>query len=217
VDDDAFLTALHNSFDRFPDDESPHDTLFRRILDEVGGLAQPNNLALIAAATSALGEGESYVEAGSYKGASLIAAAHGKTGDFVGIDDFSHEDGSRDVLEANLAAFDCKHVTVLEGDVFELLRDGALDGRRIGVYYYDAAHGREQQLEALRLIEPHLVGGALMIVDDTDWEHVAAAVDEYLGSQPDAKELVRVVGEPGGAPAWWEGMRVLRWRYAAAA
>ena len=217
MDGDAFLRALHDSFDRFPQDERPRDPLFRRIMDDVGGLAKPNNLALIAAATTALGDGESYVEAGSFKGASLIAASHGKRGDFVGIDDFSLQDGSRELLDSNLAAFNCRHVTVLEGDVFELLRNGAFGGRRVGVYYYDAAHGREQQLEGLRLIEPHLVDGALLIVDDTDWAHVAEAVDEYLASQPEATELLRVAGKDGGAPEWWEGMRVLHWGYAAAA
>src|SRR5439155_23777190 len=116
-------------------------------LDEVGGLAKPNNLALVAAATSALDAGESYVEAGSFKGASLIAASRGKNGDFVGIDDFSMTAGSRNLLAANLAAFGCTHTEVIEGDVFEILRGGALAGRRVGVYYYDAAHGRRQQLD----------------------------------------------------------------------
>src|SRR5439155_7982058 len=133
------------------------------------GVAKPNNLALIAAATSALDDGESYVEAGSYEGASLIAASHGKRGDFVGIDDFSMGEGGRELLAANLEVFGCTHAKVVEGDVFEILRSGALDGRKVGVYYYDAGHGFEQQLEGLRLIEPYLADEALLIVDDTDW------------------------------------------------
>jgi hypothetical protein len=208
---DAFLEALHAAFDDFPNDETPRDPLFERILDEVGGLAKPNNLALIAAATSALDAGESYVEAGSFKGASLIAASRGKTGDFVGIDDFSMREGSRDLLAANLARFGCAHAEVVEGDVFEVLRGGALAGRRVAVYYYDAAHGRKRQLDGLRLIEPYLAGEALLIVDDTDWERVALAVDDYLAEQPAARELLRVDGKDRGAPHWWEGMRVLAW------
>jgi len=208
----AFLEALHRAFDDFPHDEAPRDPLFERILSEVGGLAKPNNLALIAAATTALSDGESYVEAGSFKGASLIAASHGKRGDFVGIDDFSLQEGSRELLAANLRAFGCTHAKVLEGDVFEALRDGTLDERRVGVYYYDAAHGREQQLAGLRLVEPYLVDGALLIVDDTDWQHVGQAVDEYLASQPSARELLHIAGKDQGAPEWWEGMRVLYWQ-----
>jgi hypothetical protein len=211
MDAAAFLDALRGAFADFPNDETPRDPLFARILDEVGGLARPNNLGLIAAATETLGDGESYVEAGSYKGASLIAASYGKRGDFVGIDDFSLQEGSRELLTANLEAFDCTHAKVLEGDVFDVLRNGTLGERRVGVYYYDAAHGLEQQLEGLRLVEPHLAGEALLIVDDTDWERVAEAVDTYLESQPRARELFRVGGKSDGAPSWWEGMRVLCW------
>src|SRR5919198_1520913 len=96
----SLLDALHDAFDDFPNDPAPRDPLYERILAEVGGLAKPNNLALIAAAASSLDAGESYVEAGSFKGASLIAAACGKDGEFVGIDDFSMEEGSRDRLTA---------------------------------------------------------------------------------------------------------------------
>jgi hypothetical protein len=212
VDTAAFLDALGRAFVSFPHDETPRDPLFERILAEVGGLAKPNNLALIAAATSVLPNGESYVEAGSLKGASLIAASYGKDGDFVGIDDFSMAEGNRKRLAANLEAFGCAHATVLEGDVFDVLRSGALGDRRVGIYYYDAGHSFEEQVAGLRLIEPYLADEALLIVDDTDWERVERAVDAYLAAQPDATALLRIDGKDRGAPHWWEGMRVLAWK-----
>jgi protein O-GlcNAc transferase len=212
VDAAAFLDALQGAFDHFPDDTAPRDPLFARILDDVGGLAKPNNLALIAAATSVLPAGESYVEAGSFKGASLIAASHGKEGDFVGIDDFSMGDQGRTMLDANLAAFGCTHAQILEGDLFDVLRNDRLGDRRVGIYYYDAAHGYQEHLDGLRLVEPHLADEALLIVDDTDWEQVERAVDDYLAAQPKAREVLRVEGKDRGAPHWWEGMRALAWR-----
>src|ERR671925_687347 len=123
----AFTDALSRAFDDFPNDETPRDPFYERIIKEIGGLARPNNLALIAAATQTLSDSESYVEAGSFKGASLIAASHGKQGDFVGIDDFSMDAASRERLSENLAAFGCTHARILEGDVFDVLRSGALD------------------------------------------------------------------------------------------
>jgi hypothetical protein len=63
----------------------------------------------------------------------------------------------------------------------------------------------------MRLIEPHLVDGALVIVDDTDWERVERAVDDYLAQQPQATELLSIDGKDRGHPEWWEGMRILRW------
>jgi len=100
---------------------------------------------------------------------------------------------------------------ILEGDAFELLRRGALGGRRVGVYYYDAAHDYRSQLDALRLVEPHLVEGALLIVDDTDWKQVRRAVRDYRRSQPRARLLVELAGKDRGQPWWWEGVQVLRW------
>ena len=79
------------------------DPFYAEMLDEVGGLAKPNNLALAAAAASCLEPGESYVEVGSFKGASLIAASRAWDGDVVAIDDFSMDEGSRERLERNLA------------------------------------------------------------------------------------------------------------------
>src|SRR5439155_12444180 len=186
----------------------PLDRRFAPILEQVGGLARENNLALINLAASLLDPGENYVEVGSYKGLSLIAAMLGNDGDFVAIDSFEMGDGSRGLLEENLARYDLDGYTILEGDALELLP--GLD-RRVGTYYYDAAHDYESQLNGLRLVEPHLVPGALMIVDDTDWGRVARAMDDYLAAQPRARRLLTIDGKDRGQPWWWEGMQVLVW------
>jgi len=186
------------------------DPRFDEVLDAVPGLACANNLALLNAAASLLEPGESYVEVGSYRGTSLIAAQLGNEGDFVGIDNFSMGDGSREQLERNLERFGAR-ASILEGDAFDVLRSGALEGRRIGVSYYDGPHGYEEQLEGMRLAEPYLADTALVIVDDTDWEQVERAVNDYLVRQPRVRELYRVEGKDRGRPEWWEGMVVLAW------
>ena len=186
------------------------DAFSVELLDAVGGLAQPNNLALVAAAARCLDPGETYVEVGSFKGASLIAASRAWDGDVVSIDDFSMGEGSRELLEENLRRFG-GHAEIIAGDAFELIRGGALAGRKVGVYYYDAAHDYEAQLEALRIIEPYLASPALVMVDDSDWERVDRAIADYLKAQPRARELVRVDGKDRGHPEWWEGVSVLAW------
>jgi predicted O-methyltransferase YrrM len=213
VNADAFLQQLPQEFDDFPRSERPRDLRFAEVLEGVPGLAQPNNLALLNVAARCLGEGESYVEVGTYHGTSLIAAMLGNEGDFVALDNWSLRGGSREQLNVNLARFGLAgQAEVLEGDAFETLRSGALEGRTVGVYYYDNGHEYEQQLEGLRLIEPHLASPALVIVDDTDWENVERAVDDYLEQQPRATEILSIDGEDRGAPQWWVGMRVLLWR-----
>jgi predicted O-methyltransferase YrrM len=212
MDTDRFLRELADRFDDFQRSELPRDVRFAEILDAVPGLARANNLALLNAAASCLQPDESYVEVGTYHGTSLIAATLGNDAEFVAIDNWSLGDGSREQLDRNLARFSfAGRAEIIEGDAFETLRSGRLAGRKVGVYYYDNGHEYEQQLDGMRLIEPYLLSPALVIVDDTDWERVEQAVEDYLAQQPRATQLLRIDGKERGAPHWWEGMRVLRW------
>jgi predicted O-methyltransferase YrrM len=212
VDTDAFIAGLPALWDDFPRSELPRDPRFAEVLDQIPGLTKPNNLALLNFAASQLPEGESYVEVGSFRGTSLIATKLGNDDkDVVAIDDFSMRDASREHLERNLAQFGVTGVEILQGDAFEILRSDALRGRAVGVFYYDAAHTYEQQLDGLRLAEPFLAREALLIIDDTDWDFVERAVDDYLASQPNARRLLAIGGKDTGAPEWWEGIQVLRW------
>lgn len=181
---------------------------FETILEDVPGVAKPNNLALLNVAARCLMPGEHYVEVGTFRGASLISAMEGNDGLFVAIDDWSREGGDNHQLVSNLDRYGLR-ATIIDGDAFETLRRGVPSP--IGVYYYDNGHEYEQQLDGLRLAEPYLASPALVIVDDTDWERVERAVDDYLAAQPRATEIYRVDGGDRGRPDWWYGMRVLRW------
>jgi predicted O-methyltransferase YrrM len=213
VDVARFVADLPDHWEDFPRSERPRDGRFGEVLEAVPGLARENNLALLNLAASQLESGESYVEVGSYRGTSLIAALLGNDGrDVVGIDDFSLGEGSRERLEANLERFGLGgRATILEGDAFDLLRAGALGDRRAGVYYYDGGHSYEQQLDGLRLAESYLASPALVIVDDTDWERVAAATRDYLAAQPRARLLLEIAGKDRGQPWWWEGLQLIAW------
>jgi protein O-GlcNAc transferase len=211
VDVQRFADDLPAIFDEFPGGR-PLDPRFAELLDAVPGLAKPNNLALLNLAASLLAPGESYVEIGTLRGTSLVASLLDNQGDFVAIDSFEMAGGSRAQLEENLARYGLEgRATIVEGDAFELLRGGALDGKSVGVYYYDAFHDYEAQLEGLRLAEPHLADEALLIVDDSDWERVARATHDYLAEQPRARLLFDIKGNDHGFPEWWEGVHVLAW------
>jgi hypothetical protein len=212
VDVERFARELPALFDDFPASPVPRGQRFDDVLEAVPGLARENNLALLNLAASLLPVGESYVEVGSYRGTSLVAALRGNDADAVAIDDFSLGDGSREQLEANLARFDLAgRPAILEGDFQQALRGDALGGRRIGVYYYDAGHTYEQQLAGLRLVEPHLADQALLIVDDSDWKRVERADRDYLASQPRARLAFDIPGDEKGFPHWWKGIHVIVW------
>src|SRR6266487_2099736 len=89
MDPARFTAELPALFDDFPHSDHPRGKRFDDVLAAVPNLAQENNLALVNLAVGLLDPGESYVEAGTYMGASLIAAARGNEGkDLVAIDNF---------------------------------------------------------------------------------------------------------------------------------
>jgi predicted O-methyltransferase YrrM len=223
VNPERFAAALPALFDDFPESQQPRGRRFDDVAGAVPNLATENTLAVVNLAASLLDRGESYVEAGTFMGASLIAAApdNDEGADLVAIDNFSFGPttvkgrdlpaASRAALEANLERFGVRAATIMEGDTLDVLRSGALGDRRVGVFYYDACHDTEVTLEALRLVEPWLAEPALVIVDDSDWDNVRRAVDDYLAAQPRARMLVEIEGATSGRPWWWEGMVALAW------
>ncbi|HEU0245560.1 MAG TPA: class I SAM-dependent methyltransferase [Gaiellaceae bacterium] len=212
MDSERFLRELPRLFDDFPRSEHPRDRRFERIADEIENLAKENNFALLNLAASCLEEQEAYVEVGVFHGASLIAAMLGNEDRrFVGIDSFEFRGATLEGVERNLAAFGLPRPELLVGDVFELVPAGALEDVRAGVWYYDALHTYEAQLEGLRVAEALLSPGGLLIVDDTDWEQVERAMDDYLAEQPRARNILTILGKDRGFPHWWEGMQVLVW------
>jgi len=212
VEADRFLEELPRLFEDYPRSEHPRDRRFQAVAEDVENLARENNLALINLAASCLEEGEAYVEIGVYHGASLVSAMLGNEGKrFAGVDSFGFRDASLEKVEANLARYGLEVPAIVVGDAFELVPSGALGETRVGVWYYDAAHSFEAQVQGLRIAEPLLVPGALVIVDDTDWEDVEWAMDAYLAEQPRARRVLTIEGKTRGAPQWWEGMQVLVW------
>jgi predicted O-methyltransferase YrrM len=212
VDAERFLRELPALFDDYPRSEHPRDRRFQPVAEGVENLAQENNLALLNLAASLLGPGEAYVEIGVYHGASLIASMLGNEDKrFVGVESFAFRGASLQKIEANLERFGLPRPELLVGDAFELVPDGAIEAGSVGVWYYDAAHDYDSQVDGLRIAEPLLAPGALMIVDDTDWTDVARAMDDYLAEQPRARRILTVDGKGRGFPHWWEGMQVLVW------
>jgi len=212
VDSARFLEELPRLFEDYPRSEHPRDRRFATVAEDVENLARENNLALVNLAASCLGEGEAYVEVGVFHGASLIAAMLGNEGKrFIGIESFAFRDTSLERVEANLARYGLDVPEILVGDAFEVVPAGGLGETGVGVWYYDAAHAFEAQLAGLRIAEPLLVAGALVIVDDTDWDDVERAMDAYLREQPRARRVLTIDGSTRGAPQWWEGMQVLVW------
>ena len=219
MDADRFAAELPGLFDDYPRSETPRGRRFDDVIEGIPNLATENVLALLNLAASQLGPGESYVEVGSFYGASLIGAMRDNDGDFVAIDRFSFDvpevrgrplpKASRAGLEASLARFGAGSASILEGDAFELIEGGALGDRRVGVYYWDGPHDYEGQPRVMRAVEPWLAHDALIVVDDYDWDAVAEATHDYVAAEPRAELLVEIGGEAVGQAWWWDGVAVV--------
>jgi hypothetical protein len=221
LDVTRFLAELPGLWDDFPRSPEPRGRRFDDLVDGLPNLATENVLALVNRAASLLPPGESYVEVGTYFGASLLAAMRGNDGDFVAIDRFqfgpvevrgrSMPAASRAGLEENLRRFEAE-ATILEGDAYEVLEGGELGTRRVGVFYWDGPHDEDAQRRGPHAAEPWLANEALILVDDYDWEAVRSGTAAYLAEEPRA-ELVHVIdGEEGGQPWWWDGVAAIRYQ-----
>jgi len=210
MDAERFMLELPALFDDFPGSQRPNGRRFDDIVAEVPNYTTENVLALLSFAASLLGPAESYVEVGSYAGASLIGAMRGNEDrDFVAIDRFDWV--RRERFDATLASFGSTRATVIEGDAFEVLESELLEARRIGVLFWDADHTHEGQLRGLRAAERHLAPGALVVCDNADGAGVRGAIDEWLRESPRARLVLDLGGHTRGQRWWHDGIRAVRW------
>jgi hypothetical protein len=219
VDIERFAAELPDLFEDFPRSPVPRGRRFDDVIDGIPNLATENVLALLNLAASLLAPDESYVEVGSFYGASLIGAMRENPGDFVAIDRFAFDvpevrgrqlpPASRAGLEESLERFGAERATILEGDAFDVIEGGTLGDRKVGVYYWDGPHDYEGQLRGTRAVEPWLAPEAVIVIDDYDWDDVARATRDYVATEPRAELIVEIAGEAGGQVWWWDGVAVI--------
>lgn len=203
---------------------------FPKVLGWSGQLVQQLLLEL-ASAGQRLGGG--YMEVGTYYGRTLLSAAQAGV-PCVGIDDFSQTGlGVRidpDVLHAACLDNIRKHAPHPER--VRLLREPWEEvlGRGVGaparfwagggddvppcsVFFYDGDHARVPTMSALRAVQPFLVPGAVVVVDDISGYGVLQAVNEVFESEERYRWLHVIHNPPNVEPAlgWWNGLAVLGW------
>jgi len=196
----------------------PRDRQLGRYQQEIEGMATENKLKLLNLAVANLDAGEVYVEIGCWRGLSLAGAASGNSVSIYACDDFSDFDGSRAKLEETLALYtNPGQVHFYEMDYQRFLQLAPWQPARIGTFFYDGGHSFEEQFQALKYVLPWLGNDALVVVDDTNFDHVRAA-NELFAKQVPGFDLCLDISTPyNGCPTWWNGLQVFRYRAAARA
>jgi methyltransferase family protein len=164
--------------------------------------------------------GVNYLEVGTFKGATLVAASYGNRGRFTAVDnfsEFSHLGGPRETFEEVRAEFErqCRF-TFHEADCWSPALRRRLP-RGVNVYFYDGRHRYEDQYRAFTHFDPVFADTFIAVVDDWNWENVRRATRHAfrdLGYRVLHERELRT--RRWLRDLWWNGLLVAVVRKAAA-
>jgi hypothetical protein len=166
--------------------------------------------AVINHAVREMGPEDSFVNVGVWNGFTLLCGmADNPDRRCVGIDNFSQFGGPREEFLERFHSRASEQHRFYDMDYRDYFRQE--HSGKIGVYIYDGEHSYRNQLEGLRIAEPHLSEDAIIIVDDTNWEMPRRATLDFM----DESTLhYRVLFDEEtcfpGHPTYWNGLMVLR-------
>jgi len=212
------LDAVAQAFSGDPRSSDPIDPTWQRLVGEVAGYTGPNELAVLNAAAEALPDDEAYLEVGTFKGRSLVAAVQGNEDKrFYAIENFLEfgmtGQQARAELRNNLSRFARgADVHLLEGDAFALLARPGLIDRPVGVYFYDGEHTLLSHYLALAVVEPLLADEALVLIDDASWPLVQRAHRIFLRRHPGWEVSAAWDAHHADDPRWSNGLHALVFR-----
>lgn len=218
MDTTAFFTELRSQFDGDPSTSDPRDPRFAALVTDVAGYTGPNELAVLHVAADLMPRDECYLEVGTFKGRSIVAAAAGKSDKhFVAMENFM-EFGmagrqAREELFANLERYDvADQVDLREGDCFTLMAEPGTVAAPVGVYFYDGEHTLLSHYLALAVVEPLLADEALVLVDDASWPVVQRAHRLFMRHHPGWSVQERWDAAHADDPRWSNGLHALVFR-----
>lgn len=134
-----------------------------------------------------------YLEVGVFQGLSLLSVALDQPNvSCFGIDDFSILDPEQKnlaLVKERMEKLNVENAILInEGfeEAFDHL-DDYLQGRKIGVYFYDGAHDYRSQIMGLAFVQAYLHENCVLIVDDANYEFVRQSSVDFLKSFPSYK------------------------------
>jgi hypothetical protein len=168
--------------------------------------------AVLNHAVAAMPADQVYVNVGVWQGFMYFAGALGNPGKrCIGVDNFSQwsKEDVRLALEDRLARIGTPSQTMHTMDYREYFANVHRDP--IGVYVYDGDHAYEHQLNGLRIAEPYLADGCVVIVEDTNSHDPYEATLDFI-AQSDRRwdMLLDCDTSVAGHPTWWNGLIVIQ-------
>lgn len=161
-------------------------------------------------------EGLTYLEIGTFCGATFVAAFNNNPIHAIGVDDFTQpfeQTGVREQLEENLNLWksSASMVTFIDHDCWQSPLLG-LKHKAIDIFYYDGEHSFESQSKALPVFFHLLADRFIFIVDDFQWDDVARGTKlgfEALAGHVTIEKEWHLNGERmHDDPIWWNGVAI---------
>lgn len=167
-----------------------------------------------------------YLEIGVFQGLTLLSVANSvPTMPCYGIDNFAFFDPdqqNRGIVEARRAALGLNNATLINADYEDALEKiiAQIGTRKIAVLFIDGPHDYRSQLMCLQLAIPHLHREAVIVVDDSNYQHVRQANRDFLVTHPEFKLLFDAYTRCHPAnmkpdeylracDGWWNGVNIL--------
>lgn len=153
------------------------------------GLSTPKTGKLLNRAVSHMEKDEVYCEIGTFVGYTLISASHhNTTKKCIGIDNFrligleateASIAWAKERLKINLEHFKYGNQFFIEGDFREVdIKE------KIGVFFIDGHHTREEVYENFRWGHTRLADKAVILVDDISMSGVGEGIQDWIKDHP---------------------------------
>ena len=165
--------------------------------------------ALIGVILKHLPPGQIYLNIGVWHGFTLFAGMLlAPEVPCVGVDNFSEFGGPRELFYQNWQRF-CSgpHQQFYELDYQAYFQTHTAP---IGLYFYDGAHDYANQYQSLVLADPFLAPGALILVDDTNFEVPRQATLDFLRARSEYRLLGDLPTAMMHHPTFWNGLMILQ-------
>jgi predicted O-methyltransferase YrrM len=167
-----------------------------------------------------------YLEVGVFQGLTLLSTAIASP-EFpcYGIDNFAYLDPKQEnfnIIKQRIEKLAVNNVSIIDLDYEDALESLSkfIGNKKIGVYFIDGPHDYRSQLMCLQLALPYLHEQAVIIVDDSNYQHVRQANRDFLITHPEYKLLfesytqchpqnMTADQQQEARTSWWDGVNIL--------
>lgn len=145
---------------------------------KIGGYTSPKIRHLLNNLGEILDSKSSYLEIGSHRGSTFVAALFGNNFKATSIDNWQefNEDGTvREEFMNNIKRF-VERVTFIEQDCFTT----SLPKDEYDMYLYDGPHSYEQQKDGITYFLPFMKDEFILCIDDYGWPQVEKGTQDGI-------------------------------------